>query len=96
MIADVDTYTSVLTSRAHLFAELTIELGTSFVIYPFLRWAVRRHDRKEHSVNEKNACVLCNEEKDSWGIVVGTGGKATINDVIIGPGYYCSPCLNKL
>lgn len=47
-----ETYIEVLTSPAHMLAELTVELLTGVVLYPLgrvlVRRAVVRHDRKVH------------------------------------------------
>jgi hypothetical protein len=43
-----ETYWSVLTSPAHLMAELTVTAVTDGLLYPIVRLAVRRHDRIHH------------------------------------------------
>lgn len=43
-----ETYLEVLTSPAHMLAELTVELFTAMILYPVGRAVVRRHDRKVH------------------------------------------------
>lgn len=48
MIA-AETYWSVLHSPAHLLAELTVTAVTDGLLYPLVRLAIKRHDRKEHS-----------------------------------------------
>lgn len=51
-LADSDTYWSILTSPAHMLAELTVEVATGMVLYPILRWARtrwhREHDKAHH------------------------------------------------
>lgn len=54
MIADVETYWSVLTSPAHLLAELTVTAVTDGLLYPIIRIAIKRHDRKAHPVSLEN------------------------------------------
>lgn len=49
VIADTETYWSVLSSPAHLLAELTVTAVTDGLLYPLVRLAVKRHDRKVHS-----------------------------------------------
>lgn len=41
-------YWAVLTSPSHLLAELTVTAVTDGLLYPLVRLAVRRHDRREH------------------------------------------------
>jgi heme/copper-type cytochrome/quinol oxidase subunit 3 len=48
MIADVETFRSVLLSPPHILAEVTFTLVTDGVLYPFARYALKRHDRKHH------------------------------------------------
>lgn len=48
ILADQETYWSVLTSPPHLLAELTITLVTDGLLYPVVRWAIKRHDRSHH------------------------------------------------
>lgn len=51
-IAEAETYWHVLTSPAHLLAELTIELFTGLLLYPVgrlvIRKAIKRHDEVHH------------------------------------------------
>lgn len=50
LVSNGESYWAVLTSPAHLLAELTVTAVTDGLLYPLVRLAVRRHDRKEHSL----------------------------------------------
>ena len=49
---DWSEYLELLTSKAHVAFELTIEFATGVIVYPFAKWfwskAVRRHDAEHH------------------------------------------------
>lgn len=49
VIAATETYLEILSSPAHLLAELTVEVLTGCILYPLGRKLLRRHDRKVHN-----------------------------------------------
>ena len=44
-----ETYFEVLSSPAHMLAELTVEIVTGVILYPLGRRLLRRHDRNIHN-----------------------------------------------
>lgn len=44
-----ETYLEILSSPAHMLAELTVELLTGCILFPIGRKLLQRHDRKAHS-----------------------------------------------
>lgn len=51
-LADSDTYWSILTSPAHLLAEITVEVVSGVLVYPLWRRGRERwhakHDKEAH------------------------------------------------
>lgn len=43
-----EAFTALLSDPNHWLFEATSDVVLGMVLYPALRWAVRRHDRKHH------------------------------------------------
>lgn len=52
MLANTETYFSILSNPAHIGAEITwdiiLDVFGVILFWPVIRWAVRRHDRIKH------------------------------------------------
>lgn len=48
ILADSETYWTVLTNPAHIGAELTWSVILDVALLPFIRMGVRWHDRRHH------------------------------------------------
>lgn len=44
-----ESYWSVVSNPAHIGAELTWSVILDLILLPFVKLAIRRHDRKRHS-----------------------------------------------
>ena len=48
ILADTETYWSVVTNPAHIGAEITWSIILDLLLIQPIRWAIRRHDRVAH------------------------------------------------
>lgn len=51
MILADETYFDLVTNVPHVLFELTWEMITGVVVYPFIRWGVKLHDRRKHGIH---------------------------------------------
>lgn len=62
-----ETYTELMTDRAHLMFEITLtviqDVGIGLIAWPLIKRAVRKHDNKKHSKKDHCEPDCCEQEE---------------------------------